>query len=223
MTVLADEGLTKPLNDAAIAFAQREPGLIYRITFLPAQQLLAVAQRGTPPELVVFRNALVPQRMRDAGFSRPRIFTRGRSNGFSDVYDVVTGPHASPDQAAFARFLLSDDAQSLFVADGLLDRDQRVLAPNDGMLVPLNRSVDGDLVSYGMHYKYRFADGSVEEDDIPWRFVYRVGDDPFARDDTRIGFQGPPPDFVPAEPLPPLLQQMFGARFQVKVVPLSPA
>jgi hypothetical protein len=82
--------------------------------------------------------------------------------------------------------------------------------PGDGEIFPLSRQRIGNTVWYYTHYTYMHADGTYEEDDIPWPFHYPVNDDPFARHDKRIPLQPPPAGYKPDRPLKPILQQYFG-------------
>lgn len=68
----------------------------------------------------------------------------------------------------------------------------------------------GNTVWYYTHYQYMYADGTVEEDDIPWPFQYPVGHDLFAMHVRLIPLQGPPPGYRPNRPLQPILEQYFG-------------
>ncbi len=67
----------------------------------------------------------------------------------------------------------------------------------------------GQYVFYYTHYKYMWPDGHLEEDDIPWVFVYLRNQDPFASHQRTIPLQAPPPDYVPNRPLQPVLQAFF--------------
>lgn len=83
--------------------------------------------------------------------------------------------------------------------------------PGDGIISILGPGERrGNQTWYWTHYEYMYADGHVEEDDIPWQFHYPVNDDPFARHDRRVPLQAPPQGFVPNRPLKPILMQFFG-------------
>jgi|GEM_PF-4940957 hypothetical protein len=56
-------------------------------------------------------------------------------------------------------------------------------------------------IAYRLHYAYVTNDGSVEEGDVPWPFVYSRAEDPFARGIKQIAWQCPPPGFVASAPL----------------------
>jgi hypothetical protein len=70
----------------------------------------------------------------------------------------------------------------------------------------------GNYVYYFTHYEYMYADGHVEQDDIPWEFVYTLREDPFAHGffGQKIPLQAPPPGFKPTRQLAPILMQFFG-------------
>ena len=82
--------------------------------------------------------------------------------------------------------------------------------PGDGIITPIHWERRGNTMWYWTHYEYMYADGHVEEDDIPWPFHYPIHDDPFARGDRRIPLQAPPADYKPDRPLKPILMQFFG-------------
>jgi hypothetical protein len=84
------------------------------------------------------------------------------------------------------------------------------LRAGDGTIEAISRERRGNTMWYYTHYRYRYADGHIEEDDIPWPFHYPINDDPFARHDLRIPLQAPPDGFVPNRPLKPILEQFFG-------------
>jgi hypothetical protein len=66
-----------------------------------------------------------------------------------------------------------------------------------------SQSLPGGRISYRLHYTYVTSDGSVEEGDVPWPFVYARSEDPFARGLKQIAWQCPPPGFVANESLTP--------------------
>jgi hypothetical protein len=71
----------------------------------------------------------------------------------------------------------------------------------------------GNLVYYYTRYEYMYADGHVEQDDIPWIFAYPINDDPFtngAYPGRRLPIQPPPPGYRPTRQLQPILMQFFG-------------
>jgi len=70
----------------------------------------------------------------------------------------------------------------------------------------------GNFVYYFTHYEYMYADGHVEQDDIPWEFMFPIRDDPFAHGffGQKIRLQAPPPGFRPNRQLQPILMQFFG-------------
>jgi hypothetical protein len=88
--------------------------------------------------------------------------------------------------------------------------DASGMRPGDGIIEAISHERRGNMMYYYTHYSYRYADGHVEEDDIPWPFHYPINDDPFARHDRRIPLQAPPDGFVPNRPLKPILEQFFG-------------
>jgi|GEM_PF-3098038 ABC-type molybdate transport system substrate-binding protein len=123
-------------------------------------------------------------------------------------FDLVARTGASADALRLQAFLLSDPAQAVFTKfgfTGLLD----ALAPGQGAMTYNSYEPDGALTKYWVHYIYRYPDGHVEEDDIPWPFYFPTGNDPFARGDSQIPLQPPPKGFKPDRPLKPLLLEYF--------------
>ncbi|MGB8265153.1 MAG: hypothetical protein WCE44_02400 [Candidatus Velthaea sp.] len=84
---------------------------------------------------------------------------------------------------------------------GIHDGLRRGQGYMDPVRAPLR--LPGGYVSYVVHYIYMYPDGHIEEDVIPWPFIYPINDDPFARHDRFINMQVPPPDFRPDRPLKP--------------------
>ena len=83
------------------------------------------------------------------------------------------------------------------------------LSPGEGYIEPVSEQRIGRTMWYYTHYEYMYADGSVEEDNIPWPFHYPINNDPFARGDHMISLEEPPPDYAPNRPLKLQLQQFF--------------
>jgi hypothetical protein len=84
------------------------------------------------------------------------------------------------------------------------------LHPGQGYINPIVApTYRGGYAYYYTHYRFMWPDGHLEEDDIPWVFVYPRNADPFARGDRRIPLQAPPPDYTPNRPLKPVLQAFF--------------
>jgi hypothetical protein len=54
-----------------------------------------------------------------------------------------------------------------------------------------------------------WPDGHVEDDDVPWPYVFPRNHDLFAMRVTSIPPQGPPANYVPNQAMPPLLQEYF--------------
>jgi hypothetical protein len=111
--------------------------------------------------------------------------------------------------------------QAVFVRDGftgLLD----ALAPGQGAMTYNSYEQQGNTMKYWVHYIYRYPDGHVEEDDIPWPFYFPTGDDPFARGDSQIPLQPPPKGFKPDRPLKPLLLEYFPGLQVAAVDPKGP-
>jgi hypothetical protein len=82
--------------------------------------------------------------------------------------------------------------------------------PGDGEIFAISKQRIGNTMWYYTRYTYMHADGTYEEDTIPWPFHYPIGDDPFARHDKRIPLQPPPDGYKPDRPLKPILEQFFG-------------
>ncbi|MFN2459964.1 MAG: hypothetical protein ABR591_04690 [Candidatus Velthaea sp.] len=80
----------------------------------------------------------------------------------------------------------------------------------EGYIHPLAMRRAGNLVYYFTHYEYMYPDGHVEQDDIPWEFVYPVNADPFVRGVRKIPLQPPPAGYRPNRQLQPILMQFFG-------------
>jgi hypothetical protein len=85
------------------------------------------------------------------------------------------------------------------------------LQPGEGFMSPVypKRRIDATHVSYVVRYTYRYPDGHLEEDVVPWEFVYPVNDDPFARHDHLVYMQAPPASFRPTRPLTPKEQEAY--------------
>ncbi|GAC1533609.1 MAG: hypothetical protein NVS2B17_01500 [Candidatus Velthaea sp.] len=84
------------------------------------------------------------------------------------------------------------------------------LRRGEGTIEPTKAERIGNTMWYYTRYTFMYADGHIEEDDIPWPFHYPVGDDPFARGQHKIPLQEPPPGYRPNRPLQPILMQFFG-------------
>jgi hypothetical protein len=86
--------------------------------------------------------------------------------------------------------------------------------PGDGIITIIGEPQHiGKITYYYTHYEYMYADGHVEEDDIPWPFHYGPGErDPWINPypDHRIPLQPPPPGYVRTRELKPQLMQFFG-------------
>lgn len=94
------------------------------------------------------------------------------------------------------------------------------LHPGEGYYVQVrSRRIDRTHMAYFIHYTYMYDDGHVEEDTIPWEYVYRINDDAIARHDRVIEWQAPPPGFQPTRQLSPLEQEMVDAPSIPKAVP----
>jgi ABC-type molybdate transport system substrate-binding protein len=123
-------------------------------------------------------------------------------------FDLVARKGASDDALRLQTYLSSDPVQAVFTREGftgLLD----ALAPGQGAMTYNSYEQQGNTMKYWVHYIYRYPDGHVEEDDIPWPFYFPTGDDPFARGDSQIPLQPPPKGFKPDRPLKPLLLEYF--------------
>ncbi len=84
------------------------------------------------------------------------------------------------------------------------------LSPGEGYIAPITAGKRiGDQVWYYTHYEFMNADGSVEQDDIPWPYHYPVDGDLFARGVRWIPLQPPPKGYVPNRPLKPQMQRFF--------------
>jgi ABC-type molybdate transport system substrate-binding protein len=123
-------------------------------------------------------------------------------------FDLIARTGAPPEAQRLQTFLLSDDAQALFQKAGFTGLHD-ALAPGQGAMTYNSYEPDGNLTKYWVHYIYRYPDGHVEEDDIPWPFYFPTGNDPFARGDSQIPLQPPPKGFKPDRPLKPLLLEYF--------------
>jgi len=66
-----------------------------------------------------------------------------------------------------------------------------------------SQQLDGGRIAYRLHYTFVTDDGSVEEGDVPWPFIYARSEDPFVRGIKQIAWQCPPPGFVATEQLTP--------------------
>ncbi len=122
--------------------------------------------------------------------------------------DLVTRKNAPAEAQQLQAFLLSDPSEATFSKlgfRGLLD----ALTPGQGAMTYNSYEPDGPVTKYWVHYIYRYPDGHVEEDDIPWPFYFPTGNDPFARGDSIIPLQPPPKGFKPNRPLKPLLLEYF--------------
>jgi hypothetical protein len=92
--------------------------------------------------------------------------------------------------------------------------------PGDGYINYISKRRSGNEMIYMTHYIFMYGDGHVEEDDIPWPFIYPIGQDELAHCDEihalhpgqycAVHLQPPPPDYKPDRPLKPVLQQFFG-------------
>jgi ABC-type molybdate transport system substrate-binding protein len=123
-------------------------------------------------------------------------------------FDLIARKGAPPEAQRLQAFLASDPAEAMFTKagfTGLLD----VLAPGQGAMTYNSYEPAGPMTKYWVHYIYRYPDGHVEEDDIPWPFYFPTGNDPFARGDSVIPLQPPPKGFKPDRPLKPLLLEYF--------------
>jgi ABC-type molybdate transport system substrate-binding protein len=123
-------------------------------------------------------------------------------------FDLIARKDAPAEAQRLQAFLVSDPAQATFTKfgfTGLLD----ALAPGQGAMTYNSYEPAGPMTKYWVHYIYRYPDGHVEEDDIPWPFYFPTGNDPFARGDSVIPLQPPPKGFKPDRPLQPLLLEYF--------------
>jgi hypothetical protein len=68
----------------------------------------------------------------------------------------------------------------------------------------------GNFVYYYTHYEYMYADGHVEQDDIPWPYVFPINHDLFALGVREIPVQPPPPGFKLTRQLQPMMMKYFG-------------
>jgi hypothetical protein len=123
-------------------------------------------------------------------------------------FDLIARKDAPADAQRLQAFLVSDPADATFTKFGFTGlRD--ALAPGQGAMTYNSYEPDGGLTKYWVHYIYRYPDGHVEEDDIPWPFYFPTGNDPFARGESLIPLQPPPKGFKPNRPLKPLLLEYF--------------
>jgi hypothetical protein len=116
--------------------------------------------------------------------------------------------------------VLSDASQTVFLAHAFTGL-RNAMAPGQGALTYNSYEREGATVKYWVHYLYRYPDGHVEEDDIPWPFYFPVANDPFARGDPQVPLQPPPKGFKPDRPLKPVLLQYFPG-LQVAGATLTP-
>jgi hypothetical protein len=123
-------------------------------------------------------------------------------------FDLIARNDVPAEVKQLQAFLVSDPAEATFTKfgfTGLLD----ALVPGQGAMTYNSYEPAGTMTKYWVHYIYRYPDGHVEEDDIPWPFYFPTGNDPFARGDSQIPLQPPPKGFKPARPLKPLLLEYF--------------
>jgi hypothetical protein len=66
-----------------------------------------------------------------------------------------------------------------------------------------SRVLPGGQIAYNLHYTYVTNDGSIEEGDVPWPFIYARDEDPFTHGIKQIHWQCPPPGYVANETLTP--------------------
>lgn len=84
------------------------------------------------------------------------------------------------------------------------------LHAGEGYIYPTTRGQRiGNDIYYYAHYQYMYADGHVEEADIPWPYHFPINHDLFALGVRFIPEQGPPPNYKHTYKLPPLLEQFF--------------
>jgi ABC-type molybdate transport system substrate-binding protein len=141
-------------------------------------------------------------------------------------FDLVARNGISADAKRFNDFLLSEEAKHVF-ADDAYTGLANALQPGEGALTYNSYERRGNTTLYMTHYVYRYPNGRLEEDDVPWPFRYPVFNDPFVRGASEIPMQPPPPGFVPKRPLKPILLEFFlkpritGAAHAVPRVSLS--
>jgi ABC-type molybdate transport system substrate-binding protein len=123
-------------------------------------------------------------------------------------FDLTARKDAPAEAQRLQTFLISDPADATFTKFGFTGL-RNDLAPGQGAMTYNSYEPDGGLTKYWVHYIYRYPDGHVEEDDIPWPFYFPTGNDPFARGESLIPLQPPPKGFKPDRPLKPLLLEYF--------------
>jgi ABC-type molybdate transport system substrate-binding protein len=123
-------------------------------------------------------------------------------------FDLVARNGSSADAKRLNDFLLSDEAKGVFASDAFTGL-ANALQPGEGALTYNSYERRGNTTLYMTHYVYRYANGRLEEDDVPWAFRYPVFADPFVRASPQIPMQPPPPGFVPKRQLKPILLEFF--------------
>jgi hypothetical protein len=95
--------------------------------------------------------------------------------------------------------------QRHLIADGL--------TPGQGYMRSIDfERIDRSHIKHYVHYTYMYPDGHIEEDDIPWPFIFSIRDDPFLdRRQPVMHMQLPPPGFRPTRQLTPIEQEAYTA------------
>ena len=140
-------------------------------------------------------------------------------------FDLVARKGMPADALRLQDELLADAAQTTFLSHAFTGL-RNAMAPGQGALTYNSYERDGASMKYWVHYLYRYPDGHVEEDDIPWPFYFPVNNDPFARGDPQVLLQPPPKGFE-ARPAAqagaaPVLPRAPGRR-RGDLDPLSPS
>jgi hypothetical protein len=87
------------------------------------------------------------------------------------------------------------------------------LTPGQGYMRSIDyERIDRIHIKHYVHYTYMYPDGHIEEDDIPWPFIFAIRDDPFLdRRQPVMHMQLPPPNFHPTRQLTPIEQEAYNA------------
>jgi hypothetical protein len=98
------------------------------------------------------------------------------------------------------------------------------LTPGQGYMRSIDfERIDRTHIRHYVHYTYMYPDGHIEEDDIPWPFIFTIRDDPFFdRREPDMHMQLPPPSFRPTRPLTPIEQEAYNAAQGLPAPAASP-
>jgi len=211
-----------PAPTAPPAVAKTEP-VVPVIPQLPRPKVIAPPPAAAPHQRVARSLPKTHHEVAHIVVHAPRQEAKSRGEGRPET-SQLSGEQIAQIESKFSKTIADSRTDIKTVTDQVQDSQPTTkhystqfngihsdLQRGQGYIHPITLGqVRGGYVYYYTHYEYMYADGHVEQDDIPWPYVYPVNHDLFAMHVHEIPMQGPPPDFKLTRQLQPLMMQFFG-------------